>query len=38
MVGTVSADLISVIKGAQIVRVHDVKETIESLKIMKYLF
>lgn len=38
MVGTVSADLISVIKGADIVRVHDVKETVESLKIMKYLF
>lgn len=38
MVGTISADLISVIKGVQIVRVHDVKETVDSLKVMKYLF
>lgn len=38
MNGTVCADLISVIKGAKIVRVHDVKQTVESLKIMKYLF
>lgn len=38
MVGTICADLFSVIKGAQIVRVHDVKETLDSLKIMKYLF
>lgn len=38
MVGTVSADLFSVVKGAKILRVHDVKETVDSLKVMKYLF
>lgn len=37
MTGTICADLISVQKGAKIVRVHDVKETVESLKVMKYL-
>lgn len=38
LTGTVCADLISVIKGAKIIRVHDVKEAVESLKIMKYMF
>lgn len=38
LTGTICADLISVIKGARIVRVHDVKETVDSLKVMKYLF
>lgn len=38
MTGTITADLFSVIKGAKILRVHDVKETVESLKVMKNLF
>ncbi len=37
LTGTVTADLISVIKGAKILRVHDVKETLDSLNVMKYL-
>ena len=35
--GTLAANMISVEKGAQIVRVHDVKETIDCLNVMKYL-
>lgn len=38
LAGTLSANLFSVISGAKIVRVHDVKETVDSLKVMKYLF
>lgn len=37
MAGTLAADMISVQKGAKIVRVHDVKETIDTLNVMKYL-
>lgn len=37
MVGTITADLISVMKGASLLRVHDVAETIDSLKILKHL-
>ena len=37
LVGTVAADMISVQKGAIMVRVHDVAETIDSLNVMKYL-
>jgi len=36
LVGTVAADMISVLKGARLVRVHDVQETVDSLKVMKY--
>ena len=35
--GTVTADIISVQKGAQIIRVHDVKDAIDSLNVMKFL-
>lgn len=35
--GTLAANMISVEKGAGIVRVHDVKETIDCLNVMKYL-
>ena len=38
LTGTITADLFSVIKGAKILRVHDVKETIDSLNVMKYLY
>ena len=37
MAGTLAADMISVQKGATIVRVHDVIETIDMLNVMKYL-
>lgn len=35
--GTITANIFSVQKGAKIIRVHDVKETIDSLNVMKYL-
>jgi len=34
--GTLTADIISVQKGAKIIRVHDVLEAIDSLNVMKY--
>lgn len=34
LVGTVSADILSVMHGASIIRVHDVKEAVESMKIL----
>ena len=34
--GTLAANLVSVIKGATFVRVHDVKETIDTLQILQY--
>lgn len=37
MAGTLAADLLSVQKGAVMVRVHDVSETIDGLNVMKYL-
>ena len=37
MAGTLAADMISVQKGATLVRVHDVIETIDMLNVMKYL-
>ena len=37
MAGTLAANMISVQKGAEIVRVHDVIETIDMLNVMKYL-
>lgn len=37
MAGTVAADMISVQKGAVIIRVHDVAPAIDSLNVMKYL-
>ena len=37
MVGTVTADILSVLKGAIIIRVHDVKAAVDSLNVMKYL-
>ena len=37
MAGTLAADMISIQKGASIVRVHDVIETIDMLNVMKYL-
>lgn len=36
--GTLAANLISVIKGCSFVRVHDVKETIDTLKVLEYTF
>lgn len=35
--GTLAANLISVMNGAQIVRVHDVKETVDTLKVLEYI-
>lgn len=37
LIGTVAANLISVQKGAKIIRVHDVSEAIDSLNVMKNL-
>ena len=37
LAGTLAADMISVQKGAKIIRVHDVSEAIDTLKVMKYL-
>lgn len=37
MAGTLAADLVSVMNGAQMVRVHDVKETVDTLKVLKYI-
>lgn len=34
--GTLAADLISVIKGCSLIRVHDVKESIDTLKVLEY--
>ncbi len=34
--GTLAADIISILNGAEIIRVHDVKETVDTLKVMKY--
>ena len=34
--GTLAADIVSVINGAQIVRVHDVKETVDTLSVLSY--
>ena len=36
LTGTVTADIISVQKGAKIIRVHDVLDAIDSLNVMKY--
>ncbi len=36
--GTLAANLISVLKGCSFVRVHDVKETIDTLKVLEYTF
>ncbi len=35
--GTLCADILSVIKGASMVRVHDVKETVDTLKVLSYI-
>lgn len=37
LAGTLAADLISVMKGAEFVRVHDVKETVDTLKVLGYI-
>lgn len=37
LTGTVTADIISVQKGAKIIRVHDVLDAIDSLNVMKFL-
>ena len=37
LTGTVTADIYSVMHGAKLIRVHDVKEAIDSLNVMKYL-
>ncbi len=37
LAGTLAADLISVMYGAELVRVHDVKETVDTLKILEYI-
>lgn len=34
--GTLTADLLSVLRGASMIRVHDVKEAVDSLKVMKF--
>ena len=37
LTGTVTADIISVQKGAKIIRVHDILDAIDSLNVMKFL-
>ena len=37
LAGTLAADLISVQKGAKIIRVHDVSQAIDTLKVMKFI-
>lgn len=37
LAGTLAADIISVQKGAEIIRVHDVLDAIDTLNVMKYL-
>ncbi len=37
LAGTLAADIISVQKGAKIIRVHDVSDAIDTLKVMKFL-
>ena len=37
LAATLSADLISVQKGAKIIRVHDISPAIDSLKVMKFI-
>lgn len=37
LAGTLAADLLSVIRGASMVRVHDVKETVDTLKVLSYI-
>jgi dihydropteroate synthase len=34
LVGTLTADILSVMRGAEMIRVHDVKEACDSLKIL----
>ncbi|MBQ8679878.1 MAG: dihydropteroate synthase [Treponema sp.] len=36
--GTIAANLLSVLKGSGMIRVHDVKEAVDSLKVMKAFF
>ena len=38
LAGTLAADLVSVLNGAKIVRVHDVKETVDTLKVLRYTY
>lgn len=38
LIGTVCADFVAVEKGCQLIRVHDVKEAVDSLNVMKYLY
>lgn len=35
--GTLAADLVSVMNGALMVRVHDVKETVDTLQVLRYI-
>ena len=35
--GTLTADILSVQKGAKIIRVHDISPAIDSLKVMKFI-
>ena len=35
--GTLAADLVSVMNGAFMVRVHDVKETVDTLQVLRYI-
>lgn len=36
LIGTIAADMSAVLKGARLVRVHDVQETVDCLRVMKY--
>lgn len=38
LAGTLAASLLSVLKGAEILRVHDVSETVDTLKVLKYIY
>jgi dihydropteroate synthase len=37
LVGTISANVFSVINGAKIIRVHDVWQAIDSMNVLKYM-
>lgn len=37
LAGTLAADMISVLGGARIVRVHDVRETVDTLNVIRYI-
>lgn len=37
LAGTLAADMLSVMNGAELIRVHDVKESVDTLKVLSYI-